>query len=148
MDEEVPGPAGPLQAISLPSTDDDDVSFDPEMTKADKMHAWDDYDVNSSENISVEEQEALNAEADQPVPDALLAGGHKKPTPSPASSSPLPASEPRPRRKGLTGMPRIRTLTPPSPYDSDSPSDDHVDPEFDPESIHPVDMENPEVRQS
>ncbi len=142
MDEEVSGPAGTLGEVSLPSTEDDDASFDVEMSKAPESHAWDDYEISSEERISDAEVDALNEEGYAEVPSALQAGEHRK---SPERTPPPPPKRPAPRR--LPGMPviRERTLTPPSPDDSDSASEDHVDPDFDPASIHPVDMENPEV---
>ncbi len=120
--EEALGPEGLLLDVDLPtSSEDADATFEEEMTDALQEHASD--DVMTREPIDLVtygEKEAVIREAGKDIPVELLAGQHHE-----AEATESPSYEPDP--------------------DSDSSSEMHVDTDFDPESILPVDMGNPEV---
>ena len=88
------------------------------MTSALKEHASDDIMTREPiDLVTYAEKEAVIKESERDVPVEFLSGmHHEAQADSPSSEAP-----------------------------SDSSSDLHMDTDFDPESIHPVDMGNPEV---
>ena len=120
-DDETPGPTGPIGNARLPSSnEEDDISFDAAMSKALEEHASDDISGRQPlDNIPNEEKEQLVEESERELPEDVAAGRHHQV--------------------------EVRASDSFDPYETDS-SDLHMDTDFDPDSILPVDMGNPEVR--
>ncbi len=119
-DETTAGPHGPLGELNLPqSSEDDDITFDQFMTRAEAEHASDDKMTSDPANlVTYAEKEALLKDSEKELPAELLQGKHHEVESRESDSF--------------------------DPYESES-SDLQMDVSFDPESIHPVDMGNPEV---